>query len=80
MRITQSGWMVPALFAWVSAGCGGGSTTTPVEVRAAGPADATASSRDDSTVKLTEVSVAQWEAAIAAHKGKVVLVDVWFYG
>ena len=90
MRIPRRGWVAPAILALAAAGCGGGSTTAPPPAdgtieTAPPPKPAAAATQTPPTdpaaaVQLTEVSVAEWEAAIAARKGKVVLVDVWFYG
>ncbi len=54
------------LLAVLIAGCGGAPGPTPP----AAP----------DTIELTAVTVADLDQAIAAHKGKVVLIDAWFLG
>jgi hypothetical protein len=56
------------LLAALAVGCGGGGNT-PVS-----PAPVT------NTVELTPVTVAELDAAVASHKGRVVLIDAWFLG
>jgi len=58
------------LLAALAVGCGGGGGgNTPVS-----PAPVT------NTVELTPVTVAELDAAVASHKGRVVLIDAWFLG
>lgn len=59
------------LLAVLAAGCGGGGTSTNTPAPPAG---------SPGKVELTRVSVAELDAAIASHKGKVVLIDAWFLG
>ncbi|MCU0706141.1 MAG: hypothetical protein MUF18_19430 [Fimbriiglobus sp.] len=61
------------LLAVLAIGCGTGTTTTtkisaPPITGPVGP------------VELTPVTAADLDKAIAAHKGKVVLIDCWFLG
>jgi hypothetical protein len=57
------------LLAVLAAGCGG--NTNP-----GGPPPPAATD----TVELTAVTVADLDQAVAARKGKVVLIDAWFLG
>jgi hypothetical protein len=60
--------LIPVL-AVLAAGCGGtnpGGTPPPLPA----PGE----------VELKAVTVADFNAAVAAHKGKVVYVDCWFFG
>lgn len=63
------------LLAVLAAGCGG---TNPVEPTTGGSAPALAGT--PGKVELTPVTVADLDAAIAAHKGKAVYIDCWFFG
>jgi hypothetical protein len=54
------------LLAVLAAGCGSSVDTPP-------PAG-------DGTVALTPLKASEFDAVIASHKGKVVLVDCWFLG
>lgn len=54
------------LLAVLAVGCGGN------------PGNPTPAPTD--RVELTAVTVADLDQAIAAHKGKVVLIDAWFLG
>ena len=56
------------LLAALAVGCGGGGKPP---VNSAPVTDA---------VELTPVTVAELDAAIASHKGRVVLIDAWFLG
>jgi hypothetical protein len=58
------------LLAVLAAGCGGGGSTS-------GP---TPTAGTPGKVELTAVTVADLDAAIARHKGKVVYIDCWFLG
>lgn len=56
------------LLAVLAAGCGGNTSgPTPVD-------------KPVGTIDLEQVTVAELDQAIASHKGKVVLIDVWFLG
>lgn len=65
--------LIPVL-AVLAAGCGGptnpGGSPPPV------PAPATATGEVD----LKAATVADFNAAVAAHRGKVVYIDCWFLG
>jgi len=65
------------LLAVLAAGCG---TQAPPSQPTSGTSDkkVEASPVTVSKVELTPVTVAELEAAIASHKGKVVLIDCWF--
>lgn len=74
------------LLAVLAAGCGGGDTSPPPAPTAGGPAPAAPTAATPpavpaaAKVELTAVTPAELDAAIAAHKGKGVLIDCWFLG
>ena len=64
---TRRGFLAtPAVLAAALAGCG--DTTQPTRVPAV------------AGVELTEVTYQGLDAAMKEQRGKVVMVDVWFYG